>query len=74
MRSLNFYTDAELTAIRTEAARKRGQILASHSPSNPMQVSVRELVRKLWSITDRIDAELIARRENRATAYTTQAA
>lgn len=62
MQSLALYTDAELAAIRTESARVRGRIIAAHSPYNPMPMSVRELVRKLWSITDRIDAELIARR------------
>lgn len=73
MHSLTLYTDVDLAAIRTEAARERGRILAAHSPANPMSAGVRELVRKLWSITDRIDAELIARRESRVMTSTTQA-
>lgn len=73
MQTFALLADAELTAIRTEAARERGRIIAAHSPDNPMPASVRELVRKLWSITDQIDAELIARREDRAMAHATQA-
>lgn len=73
MLSIFLYTDEELATLRTEAARERGLILAAHSPDNPMPVGVQVKVRQLWSITDRIDAELIARREDRAMVPTTQA-
>ena len=73
MLSIFLYTDEELATLRTEAARERGLILTAHSPDNPMPAEVQVKVRQLWSITDRIDAELIARREDRAMTPTTQA-
>lgn len=73
MLSISLYTDEELITTRMEATRERGRILAAHSPDNPMPVVVQVKVRQLWSITDRIDAELIARRNDRAMASTTQA-
>lgn len=73
MLSIFLYSDEELVTLRTETARKRGLLLAAHSPDNPMPAGVKVQVRHLWSITDQIDAELIARREDRAMAPTTQA-
>lgn len=60
--NLSLHTDAELVAIRTKSARERGRILAAC----PMSDGLKARVEQSWALTDCIDAELIARREDRA--------
>lgn len=64
--NLSLHTDAELVAMRTKSASERARILAAYSHTGPMLAGLQARVEQSWALTDCIDAELIARREDRA--------